>query len=80
MNIWHKIKLWFDPDQRLSVTHMGEMKHFDVSTFTSKSTTKLAGKTVDGRKFRLVSKIPMEFAIIEITKSDNIYEKNNENL
>ena len=80
MNIWHKIKLWFDPDQRLSVTHMGEMKRFDVSTFTSKSTTKLAGKTVDGRKFRLVSKIPMEFEIIEITKSDNIYEKNNENL
>ena len=74
MNIWHRIKLWFDPDQRLSVTHMGEMKHFDVSTFTSKSTTKLAGKTVDGRKFRLVSKVPMEFEIIEIPISDKVYD------
>ena len=53
---------------------MGELKQFDVSTFTSKSTTKLAGKTVDGRKFRLVSKIPMEFEIIEITTDDKIYD------
>ena len=74
MNIWHKIKLWFDPDQRLSVTHMDEMNHFDVSTFTSKSTTKLAGKTVDGRKFRLVSKVPMEFEIIEIPIGDKVYD------
>ena len=74
MNIFKKIKLCFDPDQRLTVTHMGELKQFDVSTFTSKSTTKLAGKTVAGRKFRLVSKIPMEFEIIEITTDDKIYD------
>ena len=77
MNIFKKIKLWFDPDQRLTVTHMGELKYFDVSTFTSKSTTKLAGRTVDGRKFRLVSKIPMEFEIIEIPMDDEIYEGKN---
>jgi len=74
MTWWKKIKLLFDPDQRLSVTHMSELKHFDVSTFTSKSTTKLAGKTVDGRKFRLVSKVPMEFEIIDITRDDKIYD------
>ena len=74
MNIFKKIKLCFDPDQRLTVTHMGELKQFDVSTFTSKSTNILACKTVDCRKFRLVSKIPMEFEIIEITTDDKIYD------
>jgi len=74
MNMWKKIKLWFDPDQRLTVTHMGQEKIYHVDEFSSKKPTRLAGKTVDGRKFLLVSKIPMEFEIIEIPTSDRIYK------
>jgi hypothetical protein len=47
---------------------------FYVDEFSSKKPTRLAGKTVDGRKFLLVSKIPMEFEIIEIPTSDNLYK------
>jgi|TARA_B110000977_G_scaffold176398_1_gene232088 hypothetical protein len=73
MKTWNKIKLWFDPDQKLTVTHMGVEKVFFVDEFSSKKPTRLAGKTVDGRKFLLVSETPMEFEIIEIPTSDKIY-------
>jgi len=75
MDKWKRIKLWFDPDQRLTVNHMGKEKTYNVDEFSSKKPTRLSGTTVDGREFLLVSKTPMEFEIIEIDILDKIYKE-----
>ena len=73
MKLWKKVKLWFDTDQRLTVAHMGERKVFNVESFRSKRATRLSGSTIDGRKFLLVNKTPMEFEVVDIPTDDPVY-------
>jgi len=75
MNAWKRIKLWFDPDHRLTVKHMTKNKVFEVSSFKSKRATRLAGTTIDGRYFLLKSETPMEYEIIQMDTNDKAYKE-----
>jgi|APSaa5957512535_1039671.scaffolds.fasta_scaffold00290_49 hypothetical protein len=74
MTVWKKIKLWFDPDHRLTVVHMGKKKVFEVCSFKSKKDTKLSGTTIDGKSFLLKSELPMEYEIIQMDLDDKAYK------
>jgi hypothetical protein len=75
MSIWRRIKLWFDPDHRLTVKHMGKNKVFEVASFNSKRDTKLSGTTIDGKYFLLKSETPMAYEIIQMDISDKAYKE-----
>jgi|TARA_B110000211_G_scaffold61908_1_gene70252 hypothetical protein len=75
MNVWKRIKLWFDPDHRLTVEHMGETKVFEVSSFSSKRGTKISGTTLNGKSFLLKSETPMEYEIIQMDTNDKAYKE-----
>jgi|TARA_R110000824_G_scaffold1940_2_gene9499 hypothetical protein len=75
MNIWKRIKIWFDPDHRLTVKHMTKNKVFEVASFNSKKDTRLSGTTIDGKYFLLKSETPMEYEIIQMDTSDKAYKE-----
>lgn len=75
MGIWQRIKIWFDPDHRLTVKHMNKKKVFEVGSFNSKKDTRLSGKTIDGKYFLLKSETPMEYEIIQMDTTDKAYKE-----
>ena len=75
MGIWQRIKIWFDPDHRLTVKHMTKNKVFEVASFNSKKDTRLSGTTIDGKYFLLKSETPMEYEIIQMDTSDKAYKE-----
>ena len=53
MNIWKRIKIWFDPDHRLTVKHMTKNKVFEVASFNSKKDTRILIFQMFGPKLKL---------------------------
>ena len=54
----------------LHVEHAGKKYQLHVKYFTKKTTTRIAGKTVDNKDFELVSTKPMDYYIEEY-KNEN---------
>jgi hypothetical protein len=64
--MWRKIKLWFTPEYKLIVQHMGKEKILHVKKFKSKNPKKISGVTLDNKEFELKSVEPMEWQLEEL--------------
>lgn len=63
--MWRKIWLYFFPEYILHVKHAEKQYELHVKYFTKKTTTRIAGRTVDEKDFELVSVQPMDYYIVE---------------